>query len=484
MRLSLRTRLALGNTGLLALALLAFAGATRYVIGQVLQERLDRMLVEQAESVSRGMRQGRGPERNGPPQFRPNDRPPEFRDPNRPERGGPGPNGPPGFPPARQDELGLLRRPRIWHFGDEQQPKPWAPQGFEIARTGNPHWDQVEDEGSTLRVYSLPIFDQGEQIGAVQTAISTGPLEAALASVTYSLLLLLPAIGIFAGLGGVLLTRRALAPVRQLTDSAAQIAPSNLDQRLPEPGGDDEFDALSKMLNGMLARLEDAFARQKQFTSHASHELRTPLAAIKMATNLLQRSDLPPALRKEALDGIEDSADRANRLVSDLLFLTRAENATLPVRLTNVDLKETLETAVQQARAGHQDPVAAPVLYELGASQTKTDRDLLVRLVSNLVSNALRHTPPEGKITLSTRQSANTLVLTLTDTGHGIGAEHLSRLGQPFYRPDIARARDDGGAGLGISICHAIAGSLGGTLTIESTSGQGTTVTLQLPSQP
>ena len=170
MRLSLRTRLALGNTGLLAVALLAFAGATRYVIGRVLWERLDRMLIEQAESVRFRMVQG-GPDRNGPPQFRPNDRLPEFRDPNRPERDGPGPNGPPGFPQPRQDEIGMLRRPRIWHFGDEQQPKAWAPQGFEIARTGHPHWDQVEDEGTALRVYSLPIFDHDEQIGVVKTAI-------------------------------------------------------------------------------------------------------------------------------------------------------------------------------------------------------------------------------------------------------------------------------------------------------------------------
>ena len=240
MRLSLRTRLALGNTGLLAVALLAFAGAARYVIGQVVWERLDRMLIEQAESVRRGMIQGKPFNPNGPPQFRPNNRLPDFQDPNRPERqrperGGPGPHGPPGFPPARQDELGLLRRPRIWHFGDEQQPKAWAPLGFDIAHTGNPHWDQVEEEDAQLRVYSLPIFDHGEQIGIVQTAIPTGPTEAALASVTYSLLLLLPALGIFAGLGGVLLTRRALAPVRQLTDSASQIAPSNLNQRLPEP---------------------------------------------------------------------------------------------------------------------------------------------------------------------------------------------------------------------------------------------------------
>jgi len=464
MKLALRTRLTLGSAGLLAVALLAFLGAARYVSGQVLWERLDRMLIEQAEEVSRRMILGEPIRPEGPPQFRPD---------------GPGPNGPPGFPPARRDELGLLRPPRRWRFDGNEQSVAWAPLGFEVARTGQPHWDEVngEEEGSRLRVYSTPVFAGQEQIGIVQTAIPIGPTEAALASVTYSLLVLLPVIGLVAVLGGMVLTRRALAPVRQLTETAAQIAPSSLSQRLPEPGGGDEFDALTKMLNGMLGRLDDGFTRQKQFTSHASHELRTPLASLKMALGLLQRSDLPPALQKEALQGANDAVDRANRLISDLLLLTRTDNGQLPVRRTEVVVQEALEAAVQQARAGHSDPIAAPVLISTDQLTLHTDRDLLLRLVSNLVSNALRHTPAEGRIEVRLVQNT----LTVADTGGGIAPEHLERLGQPFYRPDVARAREDGGVGLGLSICHGIARTLGGTLTLASTPGQGTAVTVSLP---
>ena len=455
MRISVRTRLTIGSVSLLALALLAFAGATRFVVGRVLWGRLDEMLIQQAKHDSERMAR-RGP--NGP------DGP---EGPGRPPRGF---DGPPGAPRPRPAELGLLLQPRHWNFDndDTDGQAPWSTASLGTAKKGTAVFGKGEEDGMELRTYTLPLTDpEGHTHSAVQTAIPTGPTEAALASVTYSLVLLLPVLCLVAGLGGLWLTSRALAPIRQLTEVASHIEAENLAERLPEPGGGDELDQLTKMLNRSLAQLHDAFTRQKQFTSHASHELRTPLATIKTALGLLRRADLPPALRDEAISSADDATDRANRLVGDLLFLARSQNGAFPVRRTEVRLAEALLAAVP-----------APATLEVFPTLTfATDRDLLVRLVSNLVSNALRHTPPEGKVAVHATRDGTTLVLTVSDTGCGIAPEHLEKLGQPFFRPDTARTRDDGGAGLGLSICHAIATALGGTLTIQSTPGKGTTVT-------
>jgi two-component system, OmpR family, sensor kinase len=459
-RLSVRTRLTLGNVGLLALALLGFATATRLVIGKVLHERQEQLLIAQAEplvnAIAHGLPGGGGrpegprPERDGPPG----------------ERGGP-----PGAGRSRPAEFGLPLRPRRWNFDQSEGDALWSDAGLEAARQGKTTWNIGESEGVEVLTYTRPVYaPDGHLMGAVQTAAPTGPVEAALSSVTYSLVLLLPILCLFAGLGGLWLTSRALVPVRQLTEAASHIEAEKLGERLPEPGGGDELDQLTQMLNRSLARLDDAFTRQKQFTAHASHELRTPLATIKTALGLLRRSDLPPALHAEAVASADDATDRANRLVGDLLFLARSQNGALPIRRTPLKLAEVLRTAVPP-----------PALLEIAPTlEFSSDRDLLLRLVSNLVSNSLRHTPPEGLVTVQAQRVDDTLILTIRDTGSGIAPEHLERLGQPFYRPDTARTRDDGGIGLGLSICHAIAATLGGTLTLESEPGKGTVAMVTL----
>lgn len=462
MRLSVRTRLTMGNVGLLALALLGFATATRLVIGKVLQERQEQLLIAQAEPLANAMARGLPGGEGGPEGPRPErDVPPGER-----ERGGP-----PGFGRPRPADFGLPLRPRRWNFDRNEGQVAWSETGLEAARQGKPTWNQGESEGVEVLTYTRPVYAlDGHLLGAVQTAAPTGPVEAALSSVTYSLVLLLPILCLFAGLGGLWLTSRALAPVRQLTEAASHIEAEKLGERLPEPGGGDELDQLTQMLNRSLARLDDAFTRQRQFTSHASHELRTPLATIKTALGLLRRSDLPPALRDEAVASADDATDRANRLVGDLLFLARSQNGALPVRRTPLPLAEVLSAAVPP-----------PAQLEIAPSLVfSSDRDLLLRLVGNLVSNALRHTPPEGLVVVQAEPHGDGLTLTVRDTGAGIAPEHLERLGQPFYRPDSARARDDGGVGLGLSICHSIALALGGSLTIESTLGKGTVATVTL----
>jgi signal transduction histidine kinase len=276
---------------------------------------------------------------------------------------------------------------------------------------------------------------------------------------------------------GALLTELVLAPVRRLARAAASIAPENLTARLPAPGGNDAFDGLVGALNAMLSRLDDAFARQKRFTADASHELRTPLSVIKATTSFLLEGDTLSESQRRALVRADVTADRANRLVTDLLLLARTENGALQVVQESVLIAPLLAEIVADAEVAFGVP-HAPVVQLVRAGQSlTTDPELLRRLVGNILSNALRHTPERGEVTVRFSESS----LTVADTGEGIPQSALARLGEPFYRPDDARARTHGGAGLGLALCKEIADALGATLEIQSEVGHGTAVTVWFP---
>ncbi|MBC7805570.1 MAG: HAMP domain-containing histidine kinase [Akkermansiaceae bacterium] len=297
-------------------------------------------------------------------------------------------------------------------------------------------------------------------------------------SALYSLLLPL---ALVAAVIGAVLTEMALAPIRQLARVVGTIEPTDLSARLPEPGGNDAFDRLAKLMNALLGRLEGAFARQRRFTGAASHELRTPLAVIKSATSLLLENpeSLTP-LQHRALDRADQSADRANRLVTDLLTLARTENDSLPLRLASLDVAEIVRETISEAKTVHGD-TTVPVVCDIAEETVlSTDPDHFRRLLQNLLSNALRHTT-RGQITVAATISPGLFHLTVRDTGEGIAPEALSRLGEPFYRRDVSRAREQGGAGLGLSLCNGIVAALNGTINIESILDQGTIVTVTLP---
>jgi two-component system, OmpR family, sensor kinase len=194
---------------------------------------------------------------------------------------------------------------------------------------------------------------------------------------------------------------------------------------------------------------------------------------------LLEGDDPLTERQRRTLSRADRTVDRANTLVSDLLLLARSENGTLTTQLETVELPELLSEAIRAAEAGQPSP-HAPVLLEAEPRPLTTDPKLVHRLVVNLVSNALRHTGAEGRVTVHASLT-DKFVLTIADTGEGIAAENLERLGEPFYRPDASRAREQGGVGLGLALCKEIVSTLGGELVIESTLGVGTTVRVSLP---
>ncbi len=390
---------------------------------------------------------------------------------------GPGPprRGRGGPPPLQFGTTTLLRPRRIPlerdPSDDRPEPSRWSSAGFEAAKLhGEDLRDELAPDGSHRRILSL----RGP--GAViQAASQLDGTEGALREIQAALYRLLLPLALGSFVLGALLTELVLAPVRRLARAAASIAPENLAARLPAPGGRDAFDGLVGALNAMLARLDDAFVRQKRFTADASHELRTPLSVIKATTSFLLEGDTLSESQRRALSRADATADRANQLVTDLLLLARTENGTLTPRPETVALDSLLREIAADAEATYLAPHAPVVLIVRDGAALATDPELLRRLVGNLLSNALRHTPTNGEVTL--RFSENTL--TVADTGEGIPGEALARIGEPFFRPDDARARTHGGAGLGLALCKEIARSLGATLEIQSEIERGTAVTVR-----
>ncbi|MGC4042223.1 MAG: ATP-binding protein [Armatimonas sp.] len=486
-----RARILSGSLSALTLVALVFLAQSR--IRTTLYNGVDEALREQAHGLIRDPRfaAARG-------QFPPfgEGRPAPF------QPGSPIDDGPPGFPdgPRGDDEEGerhqdnrpFRRRGRPGGFGrigllkprrlplerqedTPEPPPPWSDAGVQAVRTAQVAKEDIRDEigegGELLRVFSIRLPE-----AILQTASKLDGTEAALQEIKGGLYSLLLPLSLLSFVLGALLTEVVLAPVRRIAQAAAAIAPDNLATRLPAPGGGDTFDRLVGSLNAMLARLEDAFERQKRFTADASHELRTPLSVIKAATSFLLEDEALTPSQRRSIARADTTADRANRLVSDLLLLARTENGALKVSQKEISLTSLLTEVVTDAEATHTGPHAPITLSVPETARLTTDPDLLRRLVSNLLCNALRHTPETGSVIV--RWESGTL--TVADTGEGIPAEALPRIGEPFFRPDSSRARSGGGAGLGLAICKEIAHALGSNLEIQSEQGKGTTVTIAL----
>jgi two-component system OmpR family sensor kinase len=340
--------------------------------------------------------------------------------------------------------------------------------------------------GSRLRIYTAPIVIDEQVEGIVQV----GTLLAQVEETQQQLLAILVvggavALALSAGLGA-LLARAALRPIDQITQTALDISHTeDLGRRLEIAGPQDEVGRLAATFNEMLSRLEALFHTQRRFIADVSHELRTPLTTVQGNVDLLSRGAADdPEARREVLATIEGEVARMSRLVADLLLLAQAD-AGVQLKAEPVELDTLLLDVYRQARTrsngvevrlGHEDQASV-----LG------DPDRLRQLLLNLVDNALKYTPPGGRVTLSLERDEEWVRVT-ADTGSGIPAEHLQPgpNGRPpiferFYRVEKARSQAVSGTGLGLSIAHWIAQAHGGRIAVESQVGQGTTFTVWLP---
>lgn len=279
---------------------------------------------------------------------------------------------------------------------------------------------------------------------------------------------------------GWLIAGRALRPVTVLTDTARAIARSRVfSGRVPASRAQDELGRLATTFNEMLASLEEAYAAQQRFVSDASHELRAPITVIQANLDLLRRHPaMPPVEREQTVAEAFGETARLARLVSDLLALARAD-AGVAIRRESVELDRVLMEVLGEARhlvQGQRLGITAvePVLVE-------GDPDRLRQLLLIPIDNAIRYTPPGGRITVRLERRDDAAEIRIDDTGIGIPERDLPRVFDRFYRADPARTRDPGGTGLGLGIARWIAERHGGAITLTSTPGQGTSARILLP---
>jgi signal transduction histidine kinase len=278
---------------------------------------------------------------------------------------------------------------------------------------------------------------------------------------------------------GVLLARSFARPVRLLTSAARKMADGDLEQEVPV-ASKDEIGELTQAFNSMSRTVSQANQLRKQMTADIAHDLRTPLTVIAGYIESMQEGVLEPT--PERLEIIRSEIERLQRMVEDLRTLSRADAGELTLLRQPIAPRALLErVAAVYAHAAGRKEIRLEVNAAEGLPEVDVDEARMVQVLSNLLDNALRYTPPGGTITLAAAPAENGVNLCVQDTGPGIASEDLPRVFERFYRADKSRAEADGASGLGLAIARALVAAHGGEIRAESAPGQGTKMSILLP---
>ncbi len=376
-----------------------------------------------------------------------------------------------GAPGAERRQLQALAR------------TPWVltdPQGRPILGTWRKplprQWVReripIEVDGQVVGWFWSPPTRLERAIGAAERLFMEQVQQAAWRSAALALLLAL--------LGGFLMAYAFARPVRRLTQALTRVARGHLGLQVEPPDWSAELSQLTEAFNHMSAALARAEYLRKQMTADLAHDLRTPISVIMGYAEALKEGLIEPD--EEVFETLYRETHYLQRLVDDLRLLSLHDAGRLSLNRQRVDVRDLLRQVVQgfepQARAR-----AITLRLEVPSEPLPAflDPDRIRRVLDNLMSNALRHTPEKGRITLKAQRDDGFVVLEVADTGEGIPPEHLPYVFERFYRVDKARTRDGRSSGLGLAIVKALVEAHGGRVAVESQVGRGTRFRLWLP---
>lgn len=286
---------------------------------------------------------------------------------------------------------------------------------------------------------------------------------------------------VLAGAVGWVVAGAALRPVDRMRRESEAVSGLEPGRRLPVPETHDELAALGESLNRMLERLEAAVERERRFVADAGHELRTPLANLKAELDLALRKARSPSELVGALESASEETDRLARLAEDLLLLAGADGGGLPMRREHLDVAELVRDTVASF-AGSATMMGITLEAEVVDHViADVDATRIRQAVGNLIENALRHTPSDGRVVVAVSPAQGTLSISVTDTGDGFVTAFLPSAFEAFARADAGRSRSAGGAGLGLAIVRAVAEAHGGTVSATNGDHGGAVVVLTVP---
>ncbi len=281
-----------------------------------------------------------------------------------------------------------------------------------------------------------------------------------------------------------LISRSVARPIQRTVAAARAMAQGDYDQQVP-PGGPEELQELSTSFNRMARQVRSGQQAQRDFVANVSHDLKTPLTSIQgFSQAILDGTAADPEGARRAAGVIYDEAGRMRRMVDDLLLLARMDAGELRLNRDDVDVAQLLTNCVARMELSAREGEVTLTLDipPTGLPAVAGDGDRLVQLFTNLLDNALAHTPPGGRVTVAAAASENQLVASIADTGPGISADQLSRIFERFYQVDRSRSRAQApGVGLGLAICKELVEAHGGRIAAESVVGVGSKFSVILP---
>ena len=370
-------------------------------------------------------------------------------------------------------------------------------QGYLLDRSPNLNGDRLAFEpradsyrplnsvlrGQAVRQVQVPIVRGGRPVGYLLAGISSEAAGHVLASLRLVLLASFPVVLLALFASARLLAGRSIAPLTQSTNTANRITRSNLAERLALPARPDELHTLATAINGLLARVEQAVEREKQFTADASHELRTPLAALRGTLEVLVRKPRtgPEYVASIGLGILE--IDRLTHLVEQLLLLARFEHHTAALHRQELSVLSCVHDVLHRRRA---EVAARHLRVEMAAAAEPTrpvcsDPFLVDLILDNVLANAIKYSPAHSAITIELREAGGRLHCTIADQGIGIRPEDLDRVFAPLYRSDALAHKHIEGTGLGLSIVAKACALLAIGVSVRSELGQGTSCALDFP---
>jgi heavy metal sensor kinase len=475
---SMRARLTLWYTGVLALVLVAFAVATYAYLARAARERTDQSLADTANSlISNFAAESNDEDQSGDDaasevahNFQFADRQAVIFDEtgrvvaaSTPPAGAKGEMLLPALQTLSQSLAGLL----------------------ESSASSGGSYATIPVLKSGVRAFAASGKSHGRRYTVV-VALSLRDQNEALEQARHAFYVAVPLALLVASLGGYFIARKSLAPVVAMGARASRIGASNLYERLPEPNPRNELGRLARIFNELLARLDASFEQQRRFMADASHELRTPVAIVCGESEVsLSQADRRPEEYRESLAILHDEGRRLTRIVEDLFVLARGDAGQYHPDSTSFYLDETVAECVRAVRS-----LAAGHGLEMHFHQAddelpfRGDEGLIRRMILNLLDNAIKYTPAGGRVGVGVGRNGSGYAIKIEDTGAGIPVEAQSYIFERFYRVDKARSRNGGaggGAGLGLSIASWIADLHGGRITLERSDEHGSTFIITLP---